>query len=465
MSGEHAVSSVYDFALVEDTALVAQPGKNPIVAVVALTHMSGYFGFINMPFGVVTAVGTLRGYRNRGLIKRLLLQMLHPAADERGDAIIFILGIPHFYRQFGYECAVPYRTGRAFRNISASIPSAPAENREPFTLREATSGDIPYLVTMSTPERIYSKAQLGTYYTTDVWRVIIDVHSPERAKSHHDVHHHANIIVDSKTRQDIGFLLTSHILGRWAWELFVIDEDLALYRDVLPSVLRQLKPGDRPRFESYNTKLNNNILPDETDMDKRQRGQFPPLQFMDLFVKLTDHHPVVKLLASQGKLDVAKNAYRMYTRIADLPMFVCKIASLLEDRLRNSALRGISATLQINFYKKIEGMSGKGLEIVFEEGILKRASNWEYKSAEDQFYEAREKRHVETQEPSTGSKTKDILRAHFAPLTFTRLVTGSMDVDELLRRDGENFVEGEEVKLMLEILFPKMEHFVDVDWW
>lgn len=98
MSGEHVASSQYDFAFVEDTALLAQPGKNPIVAVVALARVSGYFGSVDMQFGVVTAVGTLREYRNRGLVKKLMLLMIHPAADERGDEIVFILGIPHFYR-------------------------------------------------------------------------------------------------------------------------------------------------------------------------------------------------------------------------------------------------------------------------------------------------------------------------------------------------------------------------------
>ncbi|KAF9564333.1 hypothetical protein EC968_004573 [Mortierella alpina] len=427
MSEAHVASSQYDFALVEDTALMAQPGKNPVVAAVALARFSGYFGSVDMQFGVVTAVGTLREYRNRGLVKQLMLQMIHLAADERGDEIVFILGIPHFYRQFGYECAVPYRIGRTLKAVQESMPPLSTGDAEPFALRGATLADIPYLMSMSTPEKLYSKAQIGTHYDHDVWRVILDVHSPESAKTHHDTHHHASVILDSQNGRAIGLCLTSHILGRWSWEAFSINEAVAAYRDVLPSVLRQLKAADRPHFESYNAKLNNNVLPDETDMEKRTRGQFPPLT---------------------------------------LPKFIHKIAPILETRLRGSAFGGISATLQINFYRKIEGMSSKGLEIVFEDGQLKHASDWEYKSAEDQFYEAREKvSPKEGQKKPLPSKKGVIFEAHFAPLTFTRLVTGAMDVEELLKRDGENGVDSAEAQLLLSTLFPKLEHLVDVDWW
>ncbi|CAO3567936.1 unnamed protein product [Mortierella alpina] len=465
MSGDHVAASQNDFALVEDTALMAQPGKNPIVAVVALARVAGYFGSVNMQFGVVTAVGTLREYRNRGLVKKLMLLMIHPAADERGDEIVFILGIPHFYRQFGYECAVPSRIGRTLKALETFIPSLPAGNTEPFSLRDATSADIPFLVRMSTPKKLYSKAEIGTYYDHDVWRLIVDVHSPECTKTHHDTHHHASIILDSQTHQTIGVCLTSHILGRWSWEAFSIDEGVAIYRQVLPSVLRQLRAADRPHFESYNTRLNNNVLPDESDLEKRARGQFPPLTYADLYVKLTAHHPATKLLAAQGKLEPAREPYPMYTRIASLPKFIHKIAPVLESRLRGSAFGGITATLLINFYRKIEGMSSKGLKIVFDEGRLKHASDWEYKSAEEQFYEAREKGFAkEVQDPEPSQKGV-IFKAHFAPLTFTRLVTGSTDVEELLKRDGENGVDGAEAKLLLSILFPKVEHLVDVDWW
>ncbi|KAF9949021.1 hypothetical protein BGZ72_009102 [Mortierella alpina] len=450
MSGDHTATSQHDFAFVEDTTLAAQPGKNPIVAVVALARLSGYFGSVDMQYGMVTAVGTLREYRNRGLVKKLMMQMIHPAADERGDEIVFILGIPYFY---------------SLKALETSNPPLMSNDTEPYILRDATSADIPYLVKMSTPEKLHSKAQIGTYYDHDVWKSSEECRAPRNTDIHHDAHHHASVILDSQTGRTIGICLTSHMLGRWSWEAFSIDEDVAVYRDVLPSVLRQLKAADRPHFESHNTKLNNNVLPDESDLEKRARGQFPPLQYTDLFVKLTAHHPATKILDAQGKLEPAKDPYPMYTRIVNLPKFIHKVAPVLEKRLEGSAFGGISARLQINFYRKIEGMSSSGLEIVFEDGRLTHASDWVYKSPEDLFYEAREKgRAKEGQEPSPNKK-EVLFNASFAPLTFTRLVTGYTDVEELLKRDGENGVDRAESKLLLSILFPKFEHLVDVDWW
>lgn len=98
MSGEHVVTTVYDFAIVESTTFRGQPGKNPVVAAVALHQFAGYYGTVDMNYGVVSIVGTVPEYRSRGLIKKLLLQLVHPAAEERGDLVVLIPGIPHFYR-------------------------------------------------------------------------------------------------------------------------------------------------------------------------------------------------------------------------------------------------------------------------------------------------------------------------------------------------------------------------------
>lgn len=44
---------------------------------------------------VSEAVGTRPEYLGRGLVKKLFLQMIHPATEARGDAIQLIAGIPH----------------------------------------------------------------------------------------------------------------------------------------------------------------------------------------------------------------------------------------------------------------------------------------------------------------------------------------------------------------------------------
>ncbi|KAG0367444.1 hypothetical protein BGZ54_003857 [Gamsiella multidivaricata] len=464
MSGKHVVMSEYDIALVEDTTLHVQPGKNPIVAAICMQQMAGYYGSVEVTYGALGAVGTLLEYRNRGLIRRLFLEMIHPVADARGDLMTFIIGIPHFYRLFGYEYAVPHKFGQPLKDPISTLFPLLKDASERFTLREVAPSDLPYLVQMTTPKRLHCNAQLGIYYGKAFWDFIAQALAPEAIERHHDAHHHAGIIVDTRTGKDIGVSLTSYATRRWIWEAFSIDLDEATgitYKDVMPSILRQLKAFDRPYYECYNAKLNDNILPAETETEKRDNGFFSPRMYSELVINLTKHHPVTKLLDSQGRLAPENPPLRLYTRIHSLPKWIEKIAPVLEQRLKDSAMLGISARIQLNFFRKMEGMSGRGLEIVFRRGKFVRASDWEdFRSLEQIFREQRSS--------ASASKEKEdeaIFRAGFAPLTFTRLVTGAMDVSELLQRDGENFVENGETKMLLEILFPKLDHFVDLFWW
>lgn len=103
MSGEHPHMSEYDFALVEDNTVLhtLKPGQSPrplVVAVTCLMLVSGYFGSVDMDWGMPGAVGTIPEYRNRGLVRRLFLDLIHPAAEARGDLMLFIPGIPYFYK-------------------------------------------------------------------------------------------------------------------------------------------------------------------------------------------------------------------------------------------------------------------------------------------------------------------------------------------------------------------------------
>ncbi|KAF9932627.1 hypothetical protein BGZ67_004669 [Mortierella alpina] len=467
MSGEHAVSSVYDFAIVENTAFREQPGKNPVVAAVALHQFAGYYGSVDMSYGVLSIVGTVPEYRNRGLIKKLLLQLVHPAAEERGDLVMLIPGIPHFYRQFGYEYAIPHKARRVLKDVALSVPALSEGASEPYTLRKAASTDIPYLVRLSNREHLHFNAQLGTHYDHAFWIFVIEVITPIKVETFHDVHHHACIIVDTKTGKDIGISLSSMAVGRWTLEAFTLDEGQdfpIVYRDVVASVLRQLKTNDRPHFESYSAKLNNDVLPEESEIEKRKRGPFPAYSYKDLLLALSPTHPVVRLFDGQGKLNPPGPVFTLYTRIADLPRFIYKVAPVLEKRLKESVLQGSSSKLQINFYRKMEGMSGKGLEIVFEEGKILDVSEWAPLSSEEAFAEDRKKA-LQAKTGEDSKRPKVLLRASIAPLTILRLVAGSMTITELLARDSENFVDGAEAKMMLDILFPKVEHLVDIFWW
>ncbi|KAG0301521.1 hypothetical protein BGZ99_003406, partial [Dissophora globulifera] len=141
LSGKSAVMSEFDFAVVEDTK--REEGKNPIVACVGLHRNLAYYGSVNVHFGKPEAIATDSEYRNRGFIRRLLFEMIHPESEARGDVLQFISGIPYYYRQFGYEYG--FTISSTAKVETTSVPPLAKGKSEPYTLRVAKLDDLPFL--------------------------------------------------------------------------------------------------------------------------------------------------------------------------------------------------------------------------------------------------------------------------------------------------------------------------------
>jgi predicted N-acetyltransferase YhbS len=60
---------------------------------------------LRLPAGQVELVATDRGYEGRGLV-RALMGWAHARSATRGHLLQVMIGIPYFYRLFGYEYAV-----------------------------------------------------------------------------------------------------------------------------------------------------------------------------------------------------------------------------------------------------------------------------------------------------------------------------------------------------------------------
>lgn len=110
--------SEYDYALIENTRAAA--GENPIVACACLHAVPGYYGSVRLQFGKPEVIATHPNYRNQGLVRRLLEDMIHPASDERGDVVQFILGLPHFYLYAGTTFLLLYGISFCGKHISPS---------------------------------------------------------------------------------------------------------------------------------------------------------------------------------------------------------------------------------------------------------------------------------------------------------------------------------------------------------
>jgi len=120
-------------------------------------------------------------------------------------------------------------------------------------------------------------------------------------------------------------------------------------------------------------------------------------------------------------------------------------------------LSGVTGTLRLDFFRKVEGQSGKGLEVVLEKGKIVEARDWAKPDDEGQM--------LERVGWMKSGKMPNLYLATFHPLTFTNLVTGLRSVDDLVWAHGENAVRDDATTLLLNTLFPKVDHHFDIfDW-
>ncbi|HWS57313.1 MAG TPA: GNAT family N-acetyltransferase, partial [Actinotalea sp.] len=76
-----------------------------VVSTATLLDESLRVADVVLPAGQVELVATDVAYEGRGLV-RALMQWAHERSDERGHLLQVMIGIPYFYRLFGYEYAV-----------------------------------------------------------------------------------------------------------------------------------------------------------------------------------------------------------------------------------------------------------------------------------------------------------------------------------------------------------------------
>ncbi|KAG0057453.1 hypothetical protein BGZ83_010021 [Gryganskiella cystojenkinii] len=508
LRGNSAVMTEYDYAVVENT--LAPEGENPLVACICLQQSPGYYGKVALNYGKPEAVGSHPDYRNKGLIRRLFSEMIHPASDQRGDVIQIIPGIYHFYRQFGYEYAIGLRIPRKIDNLEESIPSLPEHETiekgglgEPFQLRVPTLDDIPYLVSMSTPEKMLNQAEVGILYDEAYWRYNIhDVIVTAESRWDHQREH--RIIVDAKTGKDCGVVMT-HGSMRLYMEIFVLEDGYS-YRDALHPVIRQMvaiantpstwelkeqaedtKEEEAAAQAEDKLKALNEVLETSKTIDEAVKEQeekeeekkdekkdekkqtpataAPAKKNKSMGISVDSQHPVAKLLKPETTAMTFK--HRLYTRIPSYAKFLLKVAPTLEDRLAKSCLAGITVTWEFDFYRKVLGSSGKALKVVFESGKLVSATDdWVPPSPYEMMIAAQERKRKAKEENRPDVKPL-VYEAKFAPLTFTRLLVGDLTMDQMTDVYGECHIAGggDDAQMMLDILFPKQTYHFDMFWW
>lgn len=388
-SGRHPHIGPHDFAVVEDTTTGA------LVASVCLLRYTFTYDGIAIPFGRPEVVATLPEYRNRGLI-RAIFSLIHAKSEARGDLVQGITGIAYYYRQYGYEYAVPMGTGTIV--YFPAIPDLKQDASEPYRLRKATAEDIPLLLPLW--DREQAGAAIQTPMTAEYMRwAMQDIpKAVERWEPY--------LILDTSDRP-VGFLRLQP--ARWGAEVnvdnVVVEEGVPL-ASVVPSILRGVRA-----LAEVTTPL---------------RPETPPAGALKFHLWNTaDPFPgvVADLVRVITVYPFAAYPDPWYIRVPDVPAFLKHVAPALERRLASSAQAGYTGELTLDFYRG-------GLRLAFDGGKLVTAEPWQ-------------------RQPFTEAS------AGFPPLVFLQLLFGYRTLDELRSIYPDVWAEGEAMPV-LDALFPKL---------
>lgn len=123
-----------------------------VVSTATLLDETVRVGDVVLPAGQVELVATDTAYEGRGLV-RALMGWAHDRSRDRGHLLQVMIGIPYFYRLFGYEYAIDIPKARALRDVPTAASDgsdAPAGRTVPTgaVLRTATTADVPALVAL-----------------------------------------------------------------------------------------------------------------------------------------------------------------------------------------------------------------------------------------------------------------------------------------------------------------------------
>lgn len=380
----HPTYSVGDFTIVEDTK------TGQIVSSLNLISQTWSYGGIEFGVGRPELVGTHPDYRKRGLV-RAQFEVVHQWSAERGELLQAITGIPYYYRLFGYEMAGNLDGGRA--GYLPHVPRLKDDEKESYTIRLAELGDIPFM--MELYELGTKRSLLACVRDEAVWRYEME------GKSTANVNRQELFIVDDLAGQPQAFFgAPPFVWGEMQVVQFYEVKSGVSWSAVTPAVIRFLEK-----------------LHAEHSAEEEKAKPFSAFGFW-----LGEDHPVYHVIPS--RLPFTRKSYAWYLRVPDLPAFLRRIASVLEQRLEASYIPGYSGELKLTFYNS-------GLRLVFEKGCLST---------------------VEPYKPTPVGHEGD---AAFPGLTFLQLLFGYRSLDELRLAFPDCYLRMDEVYVLLNTLFPR----------
>ena len=335
-AGYNKAVSPSDFTIVEDTST----GK--IVSTICLISQVWNIGGIDTPMGMPEIVGTHPDYRRRGLVRKQF-DLMHKWSADRGQLFNTIMGIPNYYRQFGYEYAIDAYGGSKTSQDLLKQVSLKEDEQAPFSARDAERSDAQFI--------------------SDVYKNI----------------HERGFISVTRTPQIIEAELFDWSEGSaFNWRARILEKEgtpVAVYTYALEKMGAKGIGVDVFEIDSSVNWLDasKSLLIDLQTLGKRfiSEGKIKAEMFEFLF---GENHPVYRIY--REPLGAAKKPYAWYVRVGDMPKLLSHLSPLFEKRLADSELRGWSGDAKISFYND-------GVNMSFESGKLSTVKSTGYLERSD----------------------------------------------------------------------------------
>ncbi len=365
-----------------------------------LTQTWSYDG-IEFEIGRPEIVGTASEYRDRGLIRKQF-DVMHRWADARGHLVQVVLGIPSYYRQFGYEYALPAEGGRY--TPVASFPKWGEEDRK-FQLRDATEHDVPFMTRVLTESA--DRSMVSPVFREDEVRYFTFDRTPRSAVCH------KTAILCQKDGDGVG-----EPVGVLMYAMVIeIDEGIILrleiseprhWREALPALLKEFRSMAEEASKGHH------------DAER---------EIKSIRLDMQPDHPA--FIFDDGALgQPPERQYGWYVRVPDVAAFLRKISPTLELRIEDSLHAGFTGDLVLRFDRdtvKVTFEDGRITGVVSHSGAHRNASSSGWRTATMRF-------------PGTS----------FLPILF-----GMRSVGETLLAHTDADAGSKSDRHLLETLFPK----------
>ena len=314
-----------DWTVVEDTST----GK--IVSTMCLMPQIWNIAGIETPVGQIEIVGTHPDYRRRGLIRQQF-DLMHQWSDSRGDLISAVLGIPNYYRQFGYEMGLDAEGGSTTSVDLLDQVKLDESDNEVFTWRDVTRDDIEAVTEIY--ESIHDRAFISVKRNRSIVEKELFNTSPEN-------------VFNWKGR------LLERSGAPVAYYVYATEDDAKRLR------VDQFEISPRVNWFDASRNFLVDLQTVARGYPEPESGALPKIQ-----LNIGSEHPIFNIYSQP--LGVLDPPYYWYLRVPDLPKLVMHLKPVFEQRLVGSEFDSWTGELLLSFYRD-------GMSIKFENGEISSA--------------------------------------------------------------------------------------------